>query len=108
AVSNGPAVENQAAINNAIAAAAAAGGGTVLIPAGTFKTYSIHLPGNSILHFESNHSIIQAAIQGTGPGQDGGYYDAPEVNLYVGLQDEGHSHWQNSLIWGIGLENIMF
>jgi polygalacturonase len=29
------------------------------------------------------------------------------VNLYVGLQDEGHSHWQNSLIWGIGLENVM-
>jgi hypothetical protein len=55
------------------------------------------------LHFESNHSVIQAAI----PGQDGGYYDAPEVNLYVGLQDEGHCHWQNSLIWGIGLENVM-
>ncbi|MGB7718829.1 MAG: glycosyl hydrolase family 28-related protein [Bryobacteraceae bacterium] len=107
AAPGGAALTNQAAINNAIAAAAAAGGGTVLIPAGTFKTYSIHLQSNVGLHFESNHSIIQAAIQGTGPGQDGGYYDAPEVNLYVGLQDEGHSHWQNSLIWGIGLQNVM-
>ena len=31
----------------------------------------------------------------------------PEENLYVGLQDESHSHWQNSLIWGIGLQNVM-
>ena len=107
AAPGGAALTNQTAINNAIGAAAAAGGGTVLIPAGTFKTYSIHLQSNVGLHFESNHSIIQAAIQGTGPGQDGGYYDAPEVNLYVGLQDEGHSHWQNSLIWGIGLQNVM-
>jgi polygalacturonase len=103
AAPGGAALTNQAAIDNAIAAAAAAGGGTVLIPSGTFKTYSIHLQSNVGLHFESNHSVIQAAIQ----GQDGGYYDAPEVNLYVGLQDEGHSHWQNSLIWGIGLQNVM-
>jgi hypothetical protein len=107
AAAGGAALANQAAINSAIAAAAAAGGGTVLIPAGTFKTYSIHLQSNVGLHFESNKSVIQAAIQGTGPGQDGGYYDAPEVNLYVGLQDEGHCHWQNSLIWGIGLQNVM-
>ena len=103
AVAGGAALTNQTAINHAIAAAAAAGGGTVLIPPGTFKTYSIHLQSNVGLHFESNHSVIQAAI----PGLDGGYYDAPEVNLYVGLQDEGHSHWQNSLIWGIGLQNVM-
>ena len=107
AVPGGAALTNQAAINNAIAAAAAAGGGTVLIPSGTFKTYSIHLQSNVGLHFASNDSVIQAAIQGTGSGQDGGYYDAPEVNLYVGLQDEGHSHWQDSLIWGIGLQNLM-
>jgi hypothetical protein len=107
AVPGGGALANQAAINNAIAAAAAAGGGTVLIPAGTFKTYSIHLQSNVGLHFASDNSIIRAAIQGTGAGQDGGNYDAPEVNLYVGLQDEGHSHWQNSLIWGIGLQNVM-
>jgi len=107
AVSNGGALQNQAAINAAIAAAAAAGGGTVLIPAGTFKSYSIRLKSNVGLHFESNNSVIRAAIPGTGPGQDGGFYDAPEANIYVGLQDQGHSHWQDSLIWGIGLHNIM-
>ena len=107
AVSNGPAVANQTAINAAIAAAAAAGGGTVLIPAGTFKTYSLRLASNVGLHFESTNSVIRAAIQGTGPGQDGGFYDAPEENLYVGLQDQGHSHWQDSLIWGIGLRDVM-
>jgi hypothetical protein len=107
AVSNGPAVQNQTAINAAIAAAAAGGGGTVLIPAGTFKSYSIHLQSNVGLHFESINSVLRAAIQGTGPGQDGGFYDAPEANIYVGLQDQGHSHWQDSLIWGIGLHNVM-
>jgi hypothetical protein len=107
AVSNGPAVANQAAINAAISAAAAAGGGTVLIPPGTFKTYSIHLQSNVGLHFESVNSVIRAAIVGTGPGQDGGFYDAPEANIFVGLQDQGHSHWQDSLIWGIGLHDIV-
>src|SRR6186713_1907337 len=40
---NGPAVANQAAINDAIAAAAAAGGGTVVVPSGVFRTYTIRL-----------------------------------------------------------------
>jgi hypothetical protein len=44
---DGAALANQTAINNAIAAAAAAGGGTVLIPSGTFKTFSIHLQSNN-------------------------------------------------------------
>ena len=107
AVSNGGALQNQAAINAAIAAAAAAGGGTVLIPAGTFKSYSIRLQSNVGLHFESATSVLRAAIPGTGPGQDGGFYDAPEANIFVGLQDQGHSHWQDSLIWGIGVHNVM-
>ena len=71
AVSNGPALANQAAINNAIAAAASAGGGTVTIPAGTFKTYSIHLMSNVGLQFLSPNSVIRAAVPGTGrePGR---------------------------------------
>jgi len=107
AVSGGPAVANQTAINNAINAAAAAGGGTVVIPAGDFKTFSIRLKSNVGLHLASPNSIIRAALQGTGATQDGGFYDAPEVNLFVGLQDQGHSHWANSLIYGIGVANIM-
>jgi polygalacturonase len=66
AVSNGPALKNQAAINAAIDAAAKAGGGTVVIPAGTFKTYSIRLKSNVGLHFASKDSIIKAGVPGTG------------------------------------------
>src|SRR5215472_93571 len=107
AVSGGPAVANQTAINNAISAAAAAGGGTVVVPAGDFKTFSIRLKSSVGINLATKNSVIRAALQGTGSGQDGGFYDAPEVNLFVGLQDQGHSHWANSLIYGIGVDNVM-
>src|SRR3954468_18721697 len=42
-----------AAINNAILAAAAAGGGTVLFPAGTYASYSIHLKSFVTLYLDS-------------------------------------------------------
>ena len=106
AVSNGPALKNQAAINAAIDAAAKAGGGTVVIPSGTFKTYSIRLKSKIGLHFAAKDSVIRAAVPGTGEHQDGGFYDAPEKNPFVGLQDQGHSHWANSLIYGIGVEGV--
>jgi len=107
AVSNGSALANQKAINAAIDAAAKAGGGTVVIPAGTFKTYSIRLRSNVGIHFASKDSILRAAVQGTGEHQDGGFYDAPEENLFAGLEDSGHAHWANSLIYGIGVHNVM-
>jgi polygalacturonase len=106
AVSDGPALKNQAAINAAIDAAAKAGGGTVVIPAGTFKTYSVRLKSNVGLHFASKDSVLRAAVSGTSANQDGGFYDAPEQDLFVGVQDQGHSHWANSLIYGIGVENV--
>ncbi|WP_160111718.1 glycoside hydrolase family 28 protein [Paraburkholderia piptadeniae] len=106
AISNGPALANQTAINNAIATAARAGG-TVVIPAGVFKTYTVHLASNVGLHFASKRSVLRAAVPGTGAGEDGGFYDAPEPNPYVGLQDEGHSHWANSLIVGDNVKHIM-
>jgi polygalacturonase len=104
---NGPALENQRGINAAIVAASSAGGGTVVIPSGTFKTYSIRMKSNVGLHFAAPDSVLQAAITGTGEGQDGGFYDAPEANLFVGLQDGGHSHWANSLISIVDANNIM-
>jgi len=107
AASDGPALKNQQAINAAIDAAAKAGGGTVVIPAGTFKTYSIRLKSHVSLHFASEDSILRAAVPGTSVNQDGGFYDAPEKDLFVGLQDQGHSHWANSLIYGIGVEDVM-
>jgi polygalacturonase len=107
AAPDGPALKNQAAINAAIDAAARAGGGTVVIPAGTFKTYSIRLKSNVGLHFAAKESILRAAVPGDAEHQDGGFYDAPEPNLFVGLEDEGHAHWANSLINGVGVENVM-
>ncbi len=104
---NGPALENQKGINAAILAASAAGGGTVVIPSGTFKTYSIRMKSNVGLHFAAADSVLQAAVAGTGEGQDGGFYDAPEANPFVGLQDGGHSHWANSLISIVDANDIM-
>ena len=107
AVAGGSAVANQQAINAAIAAAATAGGGTVVVPAGDFKTYTVRLKSHVGLRLATRTSILRAAVQGTGPGQDGGFYDAPEPNLLVGLQDHGHSHWANSLIYGVNVEDVM-
>jgi polygalacturonase len=117
AVSGGDAVTNQTAIDAAITAANAAGGGTVVVPSGDFKTYTIHLKSNVGLHLESEDSIIRAAVSEriyfwgsfywTNTDNDGGNYDAPEVNLYVGLQDHGHSHFANSLLYGNGVDNVM-
>lgn len=107
AASGGSAVTNQRAINDAIAAAAAAGGGTVVVPAGDFKTYTIRLKSRVGLQLATPTSILRAAVAGTGAGQDGGFYDAPEQNLFVGLQDHGHSHWANSLIYGVDVEDVM-
>ncbi len=119
---------NTAAFNRAMEAAAAAGGGTVVIPGGTFLTYTILLKSNVNLFLEEN-AVIQAArpVMGqaqaapsqvvpqqaepdTLPGEAGDEicnYEEPEINLYAGLQDHGHSYFANSLLYGADLENIM-
>ena len=91
------------AINKAITTAAEQGGGTVLIPAGNYLCFSIHLQSNITLHLSPGATIIAANME-EHPGQ----YDAPEPNPWGDLkyQDFGHSHFQNSLIWGENLENI--
>jgi polygalacturonase len=92
------------AINQAIAAAAAAGGGTVLLPAGTYLCYSIHLMSHVRLQLASG-TILLAADPPAGGEQQG--YDLAEDNKpWEEYQDLGHSHWHNSLIWGEGLENV--
>ena len=89
------------AINKAIEAAAAAGGGTVNFPAGTYLSVSIHLRSNITLRLDQGATILAADRI---PGKV--EYDLPEPNEWDMYQDFGHSHWQNSLIWGIGLENV--
>ncbi len=89
------------AVNRAIEAAAAAGGGTVHFPAGTYLCFSIHLKSNIALYLDQGATILAAD-----PAMHKGSYDLPEPNEWDMYQDFGHSHWQNSLIWGIGLENV--
>ena len=87
------------AINRAIDAATATGG-TVLFPAGTYPSFSIRLQSNIHLHLAQG-AVLLAAQSTANQG-----YDAPEENPSTKFQDFGHSHWQNSLIWGERLENI--
>lgn len=90
-----------ASINKAIEAAAAAGGGTVVFSAGSYLSYSIHLKSNVALYLGPGATIIAADRE---TGSNG--YDPPEPNQWDKYQDFGHSHWQNSLIWGEGLSNV--
>ncbi|MEP6903674.1 MAG: glycoside hydrolase family 28 protein [Actinomycetota bacterium] len=89
------------AINKAIAAASAGGGGTVFFPAGTFLSFSIRLKSNITLYLDNGATILAAD-----PATDKGKYDSFEPNEFDKYQDFGHSHWKNSLIWGIGVENV--
>jgi polygalacturonase len=89
------------AINRAIEAAADAGGGTVHFPAGNYLCFSIRLKSRVTLYLGPGATIIAAK-----PKEGFGAYDLPEPNASDKFQDFGHSHWQNSLIWGIGLEDI--
>lgn len=99
ATGNGTTLDTDA-INKAIETAAKTGGGTVNFPAGTYLSYSIRLKSHITLYLEQGATILAATPQG-----DIGY-DAPEAGPGNKYQDFGHSHWQNSLIWGIGLENV--
>lgn len=38
---------------------------------------------------------------------EGGNYDEPEVNLYAGLQDHGHTYFANSLFYAADMKDIM-
>ena len=89
------------AINKAIDAAAKAGGGTVLLTAGTYRSFSIRLKSNVGLYLDHGATILAAD-----PRDGNGKYDAPEPNEWEQYQDFGHTHWHNSLIWGENLENI--
>lgn len=90
------------AINRAIEAAASSGGGTVLLPAGTYLCFSIHLKSSVALNLDQGATIIAAEPQQGGQG-----YDPPEANPRAdAYEDFGHRHWHNALIWGEGLSDI--
>ena len=93
-----------AAINQAIDAAASAGGGTVLFPAGTYASYSIHLKSNVTLYLGDGSTLL--AADAPPEGTPGGYDDAEPNPGFDKYEDFGHSHFHNSLIWGENLTNI--
>ncbi|MDG5496347.1 glycosyl hydrolase family 28-related protein [Niveispirillum sp. BGYR6] len=100
AVGDGVALDSPA-INRTIAAAVAAGGGTVWLPAGRWLSFSIRLYSRVALHLDAGCVLLAAD-----PARHGGAYDLPEPNPHDLYQDFGHSHWQNSLIWGDGVNDV--
>jgi polygalacturonase len=88
------------AVNAAIGQAALVSG-TVVVPAGRFLCFSIRLASGVTLLL-SRGAVIEAAD----PARHGGAYDLPEETHGELFQDFGHSHWRNSLIWGIGLHDV--
>src|SRR5215472_2690828 len=91
-------VADTAAINRTLDAAHNAGGGTVYFPSGRYVSGSIHLKSNVGLYLDLG-AVLEAS-------SDPEAYDAAEPNQWDKYQDFGHSHWQNSLIWGDGVENV--
>src|SRR5712671_4860373 len=87
------------AIDKAIDAAAEAGGGTVLVPAGTYLSGSIHLKSNI-------HLLIDAGATILGAPQKLNAYDFTEPWTNNPYQDGGHCYFHNSLIWGENLTNV--
>ena len=87
------------AIDKAITAAADAGGGTVLVPAGTYLSGSIHLKSNIHLLLEAGSVIL-------GAPQASNAYDETEAWSTNPYQDGGHCYFHNSLIWGENLTNV--
>jgi polygalacturonase len=81
--------------------AAAQAGDTVRIPAGRFLSFSVAL--KSHLHI---HLAAGAVLEAADPALHGGRYNEAEPNPWDLYQDFGHSHWQNSLLWGIDVEDI--
>ena len=102
AVGDGKTVDT-ASINQAIAAAASVGGGTVLLPPGTYASYSIRLRSRITLLLAKGATLV-AAIPG--PGHGDGFDRTERVGLWARYQDFGHDHWHDSLIWGEGLHDV--
>ncbi|MGB3005548.1 MAG: glycosyl hydrolase family 28-related protein [Chitinophagaceae bacterium] len=91
------------AINKAIEEAAKTGGGTVFLPAGTYLSGSIRMKSNINMYLDAG-AVLLAAPQNE---ELKDYYDRAEfTHGEKKYQDEGHSYFENSLIWGRNLKNV--
>jgi polygalacturonase len=93
------------AIQSAIDAAERVGGGTVLFPAGTYASYSIHLKSNVALYLDQGAILLAASVPLEGT-TSGGYDAAEPQGAWEPYQDYGHNHWHNSLLWGEDLHDV--
>lgn len=91
--------DNAAAINAAIVAASKNGGGTVYFKGNSnFASNSIHLRSNVHLYFDKNAQLI--ALDNIDSREE-------SLNYPFALgQDDGHSYWEDALMWGVRVENI--
>ena len=114
------AIANTRAVNEAIGRLNAMGGGTLVIPAGTFRVYTVCLRSRVNLCFEEG-SCLQAArtdvwdehgrqimtAEDREPDGTPGNYLRPQANIFAGLQDNGHTYFENSMFFADGQEDIM-
>ncbi|MCL2165369.1 MAG: hypothetical protein FWH55_13515 [Oscillospiraceae bacterium] len=116
---------NTRAINQALIDLSNEGGGTLYFPPGVYRTYTICLRSDVNIKLDKG-AVIAAARPTTDGGATGGsvlygYTEngtgaivtsinncpQPEVNLFIGFQDGGHTYFANSLIYGYGVKNVM-
>lgn len=91
--------DNTVAINAAIVAASRNGGGTVYFKGSSnFGTGTLHLRSNVHLYMDENTQLI--VLPKIDP------VESPLNLPFKNGQDDGHSYWQDSLMWGIRVENI--
>jgi polygalacturonase len=101
AVGDGARIDSPA-INKAIDHVASLGGGVVYFPPGTYACYTLRLKSNITLHLGEGAVSGAAAPHGAAPNG----YDDPGPGAGNAFQDYGHSHWNNSLIFGEGLHDV--
>ncbi|TVY11181.1 S-layer homology domain-containing protein [Paenibacillus cremeus] len=91
--------DNTAAINAAIVAASRNGGGTLYFKGNSsFGTGTLHLRSNVHLYLDENTQLV--VLPNIDPAES-------SLNLpFINGQDDGHSYWQDALMWGIRVENI--
>jgi polygalacturonase len=84
-----------AAINAAVAACDP--NGVVYFPSGTFKSGSIILKSDITLELSAGATLLATSAPEYSPVED---------NPWDEYQDWGHSHWESSLIWATGVNNV--
>ena len=80
---------------------AAALGDIVVLPSGHYISFTLALRSHVHLSLEAG-CVLEAAD----PARHNGRYEAAEPNPFDLYQDFGHSHWRNSLIHAINVEDV--